>query len=171
MDEILLTVSCYWLAVQLSSSHINVDRLDGVDMDVRGWGGAIPLAKLVAVVLLSRSKGLWDRNGFGRGHSRMAQRPEENRDRRVLGMHDISATISLSAKIVNYSVIFIEPIRKFGQYILKPINNTDNNTSDAHCSPWWFLITCNIIGITSKRKIQWSATCRASLSYYNITVK
>ncbi len=49
----------------------------------------------------------------------MAQRPEENRDRRVLGMHDISA------KIVNYSVIVIEPIRKFGRYILKPINNTD----------------------------------------------
>ncbi len=55
----------------------------------------------------------------------MAQRPEENRDRRVLRMHDISATISLSAKIVNYSVIVIEPIRKFGRYILKPINNTD----------------------------------------------
>ncbi len=64
----------------------------------------------------------------------MAQRPEENRDRRVLRMHDISATISLSAKIVNYSVIVIEPIRKFGRYILKPINNTENNASDAHCS-------------------------------------
>lgn len=67
----------------MSSSHINVDRLDGVDMDIRGRGRAIPLAKLVAVVLLSRSEGLWDRDGFGRGHSRMAQRPGGKKDRRA----------------------------------------------------------------------------------------
>lgn len=57
------------------NSHINVDRFDGVDMDVGGRGRAIPLAKLVAVILFSLSKWLRDRDGFRRGHSRVAQRP------------------------------------------------------------------------------------------------
>lgn len=52
--------------------HINVDRFNGVNMDIGSRGRAIPLAKLVAVILFSLSKGLRDRDGFRRGHSSMA---------------------------------------------------------------------------------------------------
>ena len=63
-------------------THVNVDRLDGVDMDVWGRGGAIPLAKLIAVVLLPWAEILWDGNGLGRGDAGVAQGPESEREKR-----------------------------------------------------------------------------------------
>lgn len=56
-------------------THINVDGLDRINVDIWGRGGTIPLAKLVSVVLLTGPKTGWDGNGLGRGYSRLADRP------------------------------------------------------------------------------------------------
>lgn len=56
-------------------THINVDGLDRINVDIWGRGGTIPLAELVSVVLLTGAKTGWDGNGLGRGHSRLADRP------------------------------------------------------------------------------------------------
>lgn len=53
-------------------THINVDRLDGIDMDIGSGGRAVPLAKLVAVVLLVGPETRRDGYGLGRGHSGVA---------------------------------------------------------------------------------------------------
>lgn len=59
----------------VSPTHIDVDRLDGIDMDVGGGGRTVPLAKLVAVVLLVGPETGRDGYGLGRGHSGVAYRP------------------------------------------------------------------------------------------------
>lgn len=62
-----------------SHTHIDVDRLDGVDMDIGSGGRTVPLAKLVAVVLLVRPEAGWDGYGLGRGHSSVAYRPGDRK--------------------------------------------------------------------------------------------
>lgn len=56
-------------------THIDVDRLDGIDMDIGGGGRTVPLAKLVAVVLLVGTETGRDRYGLRRGHSGVAYGP------------------------------------------------------------------------------------------------
>lgn len=58
-------------------THIDVDRLNGVDMDVGSGGRTVPLAKLVAVILLIGPETGRDGYGLGRGHSGVAYRPRK----------------------------------------------------------------------------------------------
>lgn len=56
-------------------SYVNVDGLNRINVDIWGRRGAVPLAKLVSVVLLTRPKTGRNGYGLGRGHSRVADRP------------------------------------------------------------------------------------------------
>lgn len=47
-------------------TYVNVYWLNGVYVDIRGRWRTISLAKLVSVVFIGRSKGLGNRDGFGR---------------------------------------------------------------------------------------------------------
>lgn len=60
---------------QREQTHIDVDGLDGIDMDIGCGGRTVPLAKLVAVVLLVGPETGRDGYRLGRGHSGVAYRP------------------------------------------------------------------------------------------------
>lgn len=66
-------ISCF--LAERAQTHINVDRLDGIDMDIGGRGRTVPLAKLVSVVLLIGPETGRNGYGLGRGHSGVAYRP------------------------------------------------------------------------------------------------
>lgn len=51
-------------------THINIDWLDCIDVDVGSWGGSVALPKLIPMVFICWSEGLWDWNGFWRRRTR-----------------------------------------------------------------------------------------------------
>lgn len=76
----------------IQQTHINVDRLNGVNMDVGGGGRTISLAKLVAVVFLTGPKTIWNGDGLGWGYCSVVYRAEEMMMRKkvsrlALGLH------------------------------------------------------------------------------------
>lgn len=58
------------------NTHVDIDRLNRVDVDVWRRRGPVTLAELVAVILLAGAQASRDRDGLGRGHTGVAQRPE-----------------------------------------------------------------------------------------------
>lgn len=63
------------LLAERKQTHIYVDWLNGINVDIGGWGWSVPLAKLISVVLFTGSETGWDGYGLGRGHRCMAYGP------------------------------------------------------------------------------------------------
>lgn len=70
---LISAVNCF--LKKTAQTHINVDRFNGIDMDIGGRRRTVPLTKLISMVLLVGPETGWNGYGLGRGHHSVAYWP------------------------------------------------------------------------------------------------
>ncbi len=99
--------------IKKEQTHIDVDRFDGIDMDIGGGGRTVPLAKLVAVVLLVWTETGWDRYGFRRGHGGVAYGPLKMKFVKLVKTHFLGLARDISAIFIHiYCLCLTNRVKK-----------------------------------------------------------